>query len=330
MTIEVMSPTRVDLAGGTLDCWPLHAFVGDCVTINLSIDIYTHVKLTPKSDLKIEVHIKDFPYKKIFSNLEELINCEDKELILLKVHIKHWQPKSGFLIETSSMSPIGGGLGGSSSLSIGLIKAFCQWQKRDLKLNEMVNLAHNLEARMLNTPTGTQDYFPAAVHGLNAIYYKDSGYHLESLPFPEELFKKKMFLVYTGVPHHSGINNWQVIKKAVSGDKSTMESLREVSKISWDLESICRSGKWEQLTAIFNREYQARVKLSPSFASPAIEKLKEHVLRGGAEAVKICGAGGGGCVMVWGPEDKKESLIELCQKEKYQVLKAKPVVGQNL
>ena len=206
MKITKQSSTRVDLAGGTLDCWPLYLLVGDCVTVNLAISISTKAILEERPGTAIEVDVRDLKYKKTFKDLGEFMQCTDADLRLVQMHVGYWQPKKGFRLETHSESPVGGGLGGSSSLSISLIKAFSEWMGKNLEVDEAVNIAHNLEAQVLRKMTGTQDYFPAMAPGLNAIHYTARGPELERLTGDPEFLDGSLSLVYTGQPHQSGLN----------------------------------------------------------------------------------------------------------------------------
>ena len=318
----------MDLAGGTLDCWPLFLLLPRrrCQTVNLSIDINTNVELVPGKDSVVHVAISDYNYSKTFNNLDELLQCNDKALVLIKEHVAFWMPQTGFTLTTQSQSPVGGGLGGSSSLSISLLKAFSKWQERPLEINKLVYLAHNIEARVLQTPTGTQDYFPAAEPGLHIIDYSVEGPESEILKPDATYLQERMVLVYTGVPHHSGINNWQVIKESIARNQNTLSALEEVADIADQVAQVCRQGQWNELAPLFEREFQARVRLSAGFSSPEIEQLRGHVLQAGAKAVKICGAGGGGCVMIWTEPDRRSEVLQACQKNNFQVLDAKPVV----
>jgi len=313
--IIVKSPTRVDLAGGTLDCWPLNAIVGKCYTINLSISIYTEAQLEPRSDKQINLDIADLNYQKSFANLQELLTCSDPELVLVASHLKYWQPELGFSLRTSSQSPVGGGLGGSSSLSVSIIKAFSQWLERPMSGDEIVRLAANVEAHFLNTPTGTQDYIGAYSHGLNSITYDYSGIEFELLDFDQQYFEDHLLVVYTGKSHHSGINNWQVIKEVVEKNENTLAALH-VKK------------DWSKIPELLNQENDMRVKLSSGFTNPEIEDLKSISFANGALGFKICGAGGGGCVMIWAPKNSHEGIKQACQKKNYQVLKVNLVTQQ--
>ncbi|MBI4278482.1 MAG: hypothetical protein HY660_08500, partial [Armatimonadetes bacterium] len=39
--IQASAPTRIDLAGGTLDIYPLYLFEGEGLTVNIAIDLMT-------------------------------------------------------------------------------------------------------------------------------------------------------------------------------------------------------------------------------------------------------------------------------------------------
>lgn len=325
-----VSPTRVDFAGGTLDCWPLYVFSGWAQTVNLAISVFTRVDLEAKDSQEVDVWIEDLKYKKTFQSPRHLVECKDPELDLVRSQIRYWQPKTGFSLRTRSESPVGGGLGGSSSLCISLIKAFSNFTGKKLTTLQQVTLAHNLEAEVLKKPTGTQDYFPAIEPGLNIIHYTAEGPRLERLDCPTDYFAARMLLVYTGQPHHSGLNNWQVIKAVIDGHGPTLEALKQIKIIGDKMATVCRNQEWAQLPQLFREEFAARIKLSAGFSSPRIEELEKISLAAGAEAVKICGAGGGGCVMIWCSPERKAAVSQACQKSGFQVLDAAPVVESQL
>ncbi len=326
MKISKQSATRVDLSGGTLDCWPLYLLVDSCVTINISVSIYTYASLEERNDQQIEIHMRDMKYKKVFKDLKDLLEYNDPALSLVQKHVAFWKPKKGFNLETFSESPIGGGLGGSSSLSISLIKAFSEWAGEELDLYKSVTLSANLEAQVLHKMTGTQDYYPALKPGLNAIHYTPRGAELVTMKTDKDFWDKHLSLVYTGQPHHSGLNNWQVIKAALNNDEPTLQALRDIRDVSSDMHKVLQEKRFEELPRLFDREFEARVRLSTSFSSPEIDRLRNVALKSGALAVKICGAGGGGCVLVWSHPDRKEQVEAGCRAQGFEVLNAKAVL----
>lgn len=163
-SILVKSPTRVDLAGGTLDLWPLYAFIQGATTVNVAISVFTIAEIIPLKGFEIILETADLNIKKSYHNLDQALSDEDPRMILLQTQLRYWRPEKGFHLKTSSQSPVGGGLGGSSSLTISLMKAFSEFCGRPFQsVHEMVQVAHNIEAEILNTPTGTQDYYQLQV-----------------------------------------------------------------------------------------------------------------------------------------------------------------------
>lgn len=325
-SIIVRSPTRVDLAGGTLDLWPLYNFVGGATTVNIAIDIMTTAEITPLENGRIELISDDLGFQKSFASLDECLKDSDTKLALLKSQLQYWKPRHGFRLQTRSESPVGGGLGGSSSLTVSLLKAFNQFCQGNLtEVHSLVNVAHNIEAQVLNTPTGTQDYYPAASGGINVLRYSSDGIQQEVLDRETSILAQNFMLVYTGKAHHSGLNNFEVLTKAVQKEAQTLQALKDLKLIADETAQAVKAGQWNQLPGLFQREFKARVKLAPAFSSPEIEKLAEVSLNAGAGAVKICGAGGGGCVLVWTEPSTREQVRKACENSGFQVLPAKPV-----
>ena len=318
------SPTRVDLAGGTLDLWPLYNFLGEAWTVNLAISVFTEVQFetTPGS---VSIESKDLKKKWKFDTWEQLIASKESRLRLYQTVLKQFPQKEGFRLITQSESPVGGGLGGSSSLVISLIRCFLQQSQQNMTDHEIVHLAHNLEAQILNTPTGTQDYYPALCGGLQVLHYTARGISARQVDFANSPLATHMVLVYTGQSHHSGINNFEVMKKAVQKDKNTLKNLRKLNEIAFEAGLAVEQSRWEALPQIFDAEYAARTALEPSFGSEKIEKLRKVSLAAGARSAKICGAGGGGCVLLWVEPERQKSVKEACQKNSFQVLTAKPL-----
>ncbi len=324
--ISIKSPTRVDLAGGTLDLWPLYNFIGGAPTVNVAIDVWTQVDIDARSDQAIEIHSLDLNYKKTFRSCEELVASAEPEMTLFRPLLRHFQPRGGFSLKAQSQSPVGGGLGGSSSLVISLIKALSAWGGTRLaNSHEVVHFAHNIEAEVLNTPTGTQDYYPAFSGGLNILNYSFTGTQQEILPVKGSPLDEYFLLINTGRSHHSGLNNFEVLKSAVQKDKKTMQALQDLKSVAIEMSQVCRDQKWDRLPGLFQKEYKHRIQLSEGFSSPEIEKLHSLALNAGADAVKICGAGGGGCVLVWVSPNHRQKVISECQKAGFQTLNARPV-----
>jgi D-glycero-alpha-D-manno-heptose-7-phosphate kinase len=197
------------------------------------------------------------------------------------------------------------------------------WMNHPLQEDEMVRIASHIEAQILLKPTGTQDYFPPIHGGMNFIHYGVPGPKASVRKIDQDLFRDRFLLVYTGRSHHSGINNWHVIKQWLDGDQKTREALSRLAEISKQMEKALLENRVGDLPRIFEDEYEARTRLSEGFSSPEIRRLSEIAKSEGAVA-KICGAGGGGCVLIWCPERQIEKVKAALAKSDFQVLPTKP------
>ena len=349
-SILVRSPLRIDLAGGTLDLWPLYLLTEGACVVNMAIDIYSEVEITPRQDSTVEFVCRDLSLHRKYPSLKEALQDDrDPRLRLLQlplrvlvplVDIDKQEQQQGFVLRASTQGPvIGGGLGGSSSLLTSLLRALLQWQGRSLSFQKLVELAVNIETALLGTPAGSQDHYPALSGGISILHYGFSGVRQEllaptSLPWD---FSDLSLLVYSGKAHHSGTNNFEVISRAcyegihgIHGtqgsqslaEKKTLTLLKELKAISLDMAETLRQGNKQRLSALFHREYDVRTRLNPAFESKEVKDLREWAMeKGGAEAVKICGAGGGGCLFIWCADvEKKQKVERLCKEKGYKVV----------
>ncbi len=324
--VKIFSPTRVDLAGGTLDMWPLYSFLGGAKTVNVAIDVYSQVELYKNGAHQIVIESKDLNYSKTFADLTSLINCPDPQLSLYKPVLNYFEPKIGFRLITASQSPVGAGLGGSSSLVISMMKAFYELLNKELPTShEVVKIAHNIEAQILNTPTGTQDYYPAFSGGINILNYRFQDIQQTIVPVGKSPLKDHFLLVYTGKAHHSGINNFEVLKSAVLKDAKVLSALQSLKGVAEKAADYCLSSQWSKFPEVFEAEYKFRTQLTEHFSSPEIRQIKEISHKIGHSEVKICGAGGGGCVLVWTAPDVRSRIIKECQTQGFQILNSQPV-----
>ena len=316
---KAICPTRIDLAGGTLDLWPIYAILGKTYTINFAIDLYTHVNLEKRSDLYINLNLSHLHYQKTFSSLKDVLMSPDKEIGLIKEVLKYFNPGFGFELNVTTMSPIGAGLGGSSSLLMGLLGVFNQVLRKQQSFLSQANLAHNIEAHFLKQPTGTQDYFiPLLKTGTVVISYGLNGISWEHLKTPS-IIRDKCVLVYTGRYHNSGWNNWKVLKDFIDGDKKTIKALEKIAQVSEEMHHRFLNQDLDNVKELFDEEFSARMSLTEAFSSPEIKELRACIPT--SSAIKICGAGGGGCVMVW--TNEKEDIREICSQKGYQILDVK-------
>ncbi len=318
--VFIQSPTRIDFGGGTLDCWPINVLLSPVTTINGAISLYTSCRIQKREDEKIIIESHPTHENYEFSSLEELLNCDKLHFRFFREILAHWMPEYGFHLLTQSQSPIGGGLGGSSSLCVSVSRAFCAMNDITCDDHELVGICSAIESRILNKPTGIQDYFPPLKKGVNIINCSLGQSQVQHLPAEELDINRNISLFFTGRSHHSGINNWEVIKSFVDGDKNTRKSLETIKTVAEKIKEVFLKRHWRILPELFKEEFEARRGLTDHFSSPEIERLTQVALNQGGEAIHICGAGGGGCVFVWSHPDRRSQIIKACTQAGFKHL----------
>lgn len=296
MEIISQAPTRVDLAGGTLDIWPLYLFHESSQTVNVAIRCSARCRLTPRRDGAIHLISSDLGREEHFPSLSALRKARRFRLPLLARLALAFEPKSGFMLETDSDSPAGAGLGGSSSLNIAICGALARSTGRKLPKEKLIELAGDVEAQVLGVPTGEQDYYGAAYGGVQTIHLKHGGLASERLAVKESELAARGVLCYTGESRNSGINNWEVMKAHIDGKRAVVQHFDRIAAIAAEMAAALERNDWKETGRLLNQEWEARKRNHPGITTPGIERLIRAARRNGARAAKVCGAGGGGCV----------------------------------
>lgn len=306
MRLHAYAPTRIDLAGGTLDIWPLYLFHPGAVTVNVAISRYAHCLLEPRRDRRIVLLSRDHGVREQFSSLAALASRRRYRLPLLARLVAHFAPPRGLTLSTWSEIPPGSGLGGSSALAIAICAAFARWLRMRLPPAEWVLLARDMEASVLGVPTGEQDHYPAVYGGVSAIRLLPGRTRREPLPVDRAALESRLLLVYTGRPRRSGINNWEVLKNYLDGNRRLRRNFVDIARTAGAVREALLAQNWRKLARLTAREWRARRRNAPAISTPFMDRLV-GIARNRGAAAKVCGAGGGGCmVFVTSPKRRAE------------------------
>jgi D-glycero-alpha-D-manno-heptose-7-phosphate kinase len=319
-TIVAKAPCRADLAGSTLDLWPLYLFHPGGITLNFAVDIMAKCSISVHEDRTVRLVSEDTGREDRFSNINQLARARQYKHALAARLVKHFLPEVGFTLTTKCDSPVGGGLAGSSALTIAIAGALCKLTGRDMPYEQFRVLAQNVEAQTMHVPTGCQDYYPALYGGINAIHLKVEGVAREALPFVTRDVEQRFLLAYTGVPRKSGINNWEVFKAYVSNDKRVVKNCDHIAEISKAMYAAITKPDWSEVARLIREEWKFRRSNYANISSPLIDRLITVASKAGGRAAKVCGAGGGGCVVFMVKEGAKERVAQAIRMNGGQVL----------
>jgi len=293
MRITASAPTRIDLAGGTVDIWPLYLFHQPAQTINAAISLRAHAEITPRTDGRICLESIDTSKTVEAAGWQELTAIDGLPLLS---KLAYFFKAQNLTLRTRGESPAGAGIAGSSALNVAVCGAFAEWAGMKLGGEELLTIAMNVEAQVIRVPTGLQDYRPAYYGGVSAIELRPEGVKRSAIDVDPSELQRRVVLAYTGAPHFSGTNNWDIMKRHIDGDRHVAECFDRIVEATGGLRGALERADWQQVATAINQEWEARKTLAPGVTTPMIETLIANAFAAGARAAKVCGAGGGGCL----------------------------------
>jgi D-glycero-alpha-D-manno-heptose-7-phosphate kinase len=301
------APTRIDLAGGTIDIWPLYLFHDGASTLNAAISLRAHVQLTTRPAGGVELVSLDTGRRAYASSSGELSATCD--LPLLALLARHYRIENATLT-TRGESPAGAGIAGSSALTIAVCGALARWTHSSEAPADLLQVAMNVECQTIRVPTGVQDYRPALYGGVAAIELRVDGIHRVGLDVDVQELHRRVVLAYTGEPRNSGTNNWEITKRHIDGDPHIFDCFERIRDTAAAMRGALESGDWDSVGRHVATEWENRKRLAPGVTTGAIEALIARATAAGATAAKVCGAGGGGCLFCYGPPSARTAIAE--------------------
>jgi D-glycero-alpha-D-manno-heptose-7-phosphate kinase len=307
MRITASAPTRIDLAGGTIDIWPLYLFHDGAATLNAAISLRAHVTVETLADERLEFVSLDTNKRIGARRWSELDPAGP--LPLLSRAARHYGIER-VCVTTRAESPAGAGIAGSSALTIALCSAFARLTGASMNPSDILQIAMNIECQTICAPTGVQDYRPAMYGGVAAIDLHVDGVKRIALDVDPRDLERRIVLAYTGEPRQSGTNNWEITKRHLDGDREIFDCFERIRDTATAMRTALESGDWDEVGRQVAAEWMNRKRLAPGVTTPTIDELIARASAAGATAAKVCGAGGGGCLFAYGPPQARAAIAD--------------------
>jgi D-glycero-alpha-D-manno-heptose-7-phosphate kinase len=298
--IHASAPTRIDLAGGTLDIWPLYLFHDGAQTLNAAISLRASCDLRSRGDRRLVIVSEDSGERVEVDHWSQLRDTHDLKLL---GRLLHFFQGEGIDLTTRSDSPVGAGIAGSSALNIAVCGALNAWSGGHRSADEIFQIAMNVEAQAIDVPTGAQDYRPAFYGGISAVELGVAGVRRVGLDVKADELQSRLALAYTNASRNSGINNWEVTKRHIDGDESVQLSFARIRDIAAAMRAALERRDWPEVGRQIAAEWDNRKRLAPGVTTPDIDAMLDCARRAGAISGKVCGAGGGGCLFCFAEPD---------------------------
>jgi len=173
-----------------------------------------------------------------------------------------------------------------------------------------VEFVRDVETRVLGKPAGVQDYYPPLAGGLHDLRFSPGRTQASRRDVDPAAWLRHLTLFDTGAAHSSGMNNWEIFRARLEGDREVAARLDDVSLAAREMAEAADAQDFSAMGSALRREWEARRRLAPVVSSPAIEAAIEAAREAGAWGGKACGAGGGGCVVILAAPGKTPAVRE--------------------
>jgi D-glycero-alpha-D-manno-heptose-7-phosphate kinase len=317
MRIAASAPSRIDLAGGTIDIWPLYLFHDEAATINAAISLRAQVTVEGRSDEGIELRSLDTAREVSARRWSDL---DPSGQLPLLVRAARYYRIDRVSVTTRAESPAGAGIAGSSALTIALCGAFARLTGASMNPTDLLQIAMNIECQTIRVPTGVQDYRPAMYGGIAVIELRADGVKRIALDVDPRELEQRIVLAYTGEPRQSGTNNWEITKRHIDGDRTIFDNFERIRDTAAAMRIGLERGDWDEVGRQIAAEWDNRKRLAPGVTTPTIDGLMARASAAGATAAKVCGAGGGGCLFCYGPPAARPAIADALAAGGAQIL----------
>ncbi len=297
--IIVQTPLRVSLFGGGTDLPEYYLAHEGCV-LSAAIDKYIFVTIKKRFDDLLRVG---------YTRTELVSSVDEIEHELIREAFRRTGIMSGVEITTMGDIPsLGSGLGSSATVTVGSLHAMYAYLGRSPSPETLANDACTIEIDVLQKPSGVQDQYIAAYGGLRWMEFcRDGKISIQLVEIDEGVSRaldERLLLFYTGVTRSSS----SILDEQKKNTHDRSDILSEMKDIAREALSAVARGELDEIGRLLDLSWKLKTRLATRISNHAIDNLYESARRAGALGGKIAGAGGGGFMLLYCPEGRRQSV----------------------
>lgn len=308
MMVISRTPMRVSLFGGGTD-YPDYFKTRRGAVLGLAIDKYIYIAALQLSG------IQAYDYRVAYSKVELVHQVEEIQHLAVRAALQTYPVSQPLDISVMADMPASSGLGSSSTFSVGLLNLLAHIRHERVTKLDLALRAIHLERELLQENVGVQDQLHASFGGINRFDFDGKSYRITPMIMRSECLDHLMsslLLVHTGVTRHASKIVEEQVTKTKAGQLNTqLDRLLElVDEASDILSSDQPSSMLDRLGKMLHDSWMLKRSLSSSMSSTDIDDLYNRAMSLGALGGKLCGAGGGGFLLMLVPPEKRQAFIE--------------------
>lgn len=292
--ILVKAPLRISFFGGGSDL-PSFYNQEQGHVLSTTIDKYMYVAInTNDSDL----------IKLMYSEIEIVDHYDKLKHDIVRHSLQSYGKKYQKGIEIASFADIptvGTGLGSSSTFAVALIEGLNVLNKMHYSKETIAHMACNIEINKCGSPIGRQDQYAAAYGGFNHFTFnandKVNTEPVNASTFHTMALNEKLLLFYTGIQRSAN----DILKR--QQQDLNVNQIKEMSFQAQTGLEFLKIGNLDCFGEELDIAWRFKRSLVEGITNPFIDDVYSEGIRLGALGGKILGAGGGGYMLFYVPEE---------------------------
>jgi D-glycero-alpha-D-manno-heptose-7-phosphate kinase len=297
--IIVQTPLRVSFFGGGTDFRSFFSAEGGCV-LSSAIDKYVFVTIKERFDQLLRIG---------YTRTEMVTSVAEIQHELIRESLNKTRIERG--VEVTTMGDIpssGSGLGSSSTVTVGALHAMYTYRGEIVPAEQLAREACEIEIDILGKPIGIQDQYIAAYGGLRFMEFAPDGKvrceKVELDSFLKRRLNESLLLFFTGVTRRADTILDE--QKRNIGDRLSV--LREMKQMAYTARDELRAGNLDSIGELLHKSWELKKQLASQISNGMIDDMYQAARRAGAIGGKITGAGGGGFLLLYCPQEKREAV----------------------
>ena len=320
MIYRSKAPLRIGLAGGGTDVSPYCDLYGGAI-LNATVSLYAYANIEPLSENVIILQTMDRKEEQRFEWSHQLPLNGTLDLlkgVYNRIQRDYGMPLTGFKLSTFVDAPAGSGLGTSSTLVVAIVGAFAEMLRLPLGEYDIAHLAYEIERKDLAMAGGRQDQYAATFGGVNFMeFMADDKVIVNPLRIKQQyLFEleNNLVLYYTSTSRESAKIIEKQSENVVQKKGKSIEAMHQLKHQAQMMKEALLKGRVHEIGEILDFGFQQKRQMAEGISNPLIDEIYELAKKSGATGGKISGAGGGGFMTFYCPDNTKYNVIENLNK----------------
>ena len=297
------APVRISFFGGGTD-YPEYFLKEGGAVLATAIDKYSYITASPFLS-----HLFDYSVRVSYRKVELARQLSDIEHNVYRECLKLCKLDKDIELHAMADLPAFTGLGSSSAFTVSLLHALHSFKGEFLRPQELAVEAIYVERHILKENVGCQDQVLAAFGGLCLLEFRtEREFVVSRVPLsPRRLaeLEQHLFLVFTGIKRKAS----EVVAPQLKRVEENAPALRAMRAMVYEGYDLLRGDRpWREFGELLDRAWQAKRTLDGGVSNAEIDEMYQRGLKAGAWGGKLLGAGGGGFLLLFAPEEAHPKL----------------------